>query len=302
MDRSAQPDARPFDGTKGGRIVSVSGAPYDGHAMPAVFESLARLGVRHVEPAFIVGYTEPFDETAFLPARILECRAELGQSGLSCHALSTHIDLGLPDAVEVFTNRMAFAAGIGARIVCTNASARTRETAFERNLETLLRRAEGFDLVIALENPGDGSDNLLNTAADAPALIRRFASPRLGLNYDAANTASHRPDFGDFAADAIEALPLSVHAHIKDVARTPQGWFFAPLGEGDIDCRRICEALGDHPRLPISIELPLRLHRDAAARPVRAANPLPLAVIEDALARSLRAVTSWLPGDGRAAN
>ena len=48
-----------------GRIISVSAAPYDGHAVEEMLESLARCGVRHVEPAFIVGYTEPFDETAW---------------------------------------------------------------------------------------------------------------------------------------------------------------------------------------------------------------------------------------------
>lgn len=279
------------------RIVSLSAAPYDGHAMPVVFESVARLGVKHVEPAFIVGYTEPFDETAFLPARIVECRVELERAGLACHALSTHIDLGLPDAVEVFTNRMAFAAGIGARIVCTNAAARSRAAAFERNLETLLRRAEGFDLLIALENPGDGSENLLDTAGDASELIRRFGSARLGLNYDAANTASHRPALTDVAQDAIDALPFSVHAHIKDVEHRPEGYFFTAIGEGMIGCRRIVAALADRPALPISLEVPLRLHRDPAARPVRAADPVPLHRIEAILARSLANLRSWT-GDG----
>ncbi|MDO8694948.1 MAG: hypothetical protein Q7J51_12670, partial [Sheuella sp.] len=54
------------------RIISVSGAPYDGHAFPTMLESLAKLGATHVEPAFIVGYTEPFDETSFTHAQSIQ--------------------------------------------------------------------------------------------------------------------------------------------------------------------------------------------------------------------------------------
>ncbi|KQT83840.1 hypothetical protein ASG48_10590 [Aurantimonas sp. Leaf443] len=277
-----------------GRIVSVSAAPYDGHPLPVALESLARIGASHVEPAFIVGYTEPFDETAFLPSRVAAYRRALREAGLGCHAVSSHIDLGLPDAVEVFTGRLAFAADIGARIICTNAAARAREGAFRRNMDILLRRAEGFDVVIALENPGDGSDNLFNVAADGLDLVRRFASPYLKLNYDAANTASHRPMLADFAGDAIEALPASAHAHIKDLIREEAGWFFTAIGRGTIGCDRILAALRDYPDLPVSIELPSRIHRGPDARPLRQAMPVPLAAIERDLAASLEAVTARL--------
>ena len=226
-----------------GRIISVSAAPYDGHPVEVMLENLARLDVSHVEPAFIVGYTEPFDETAFIPARMREWRRALSNAGLSCHAMSSHIDLGLEDSVEVFTGRMAFAAAIGAKIVCTNASAREREGAFYRNMEKLVRRAEAFDIVIALENPGDGSDNLINTATDGVRLCTRFNNEHVGLNYDAGNTASHRPDLVDLAADAVLALPMSVHAHIKDVRRTESGWTFTSIGDGEVGCAAIVSAI-----------------------------------------------------------
>lgn len=276
------------------RIVSVSAAPYDGHPLHTTLESLARIGATHVEPAFIVGYTEPFDETAFLPSAIMDTRRALSDAGIACHTVSSHIDLGLPDAVEIFTGRLAFAADIGGRIICTNAAARAHEAAFLRNIEIILRRAEGFDVVVALENPGDGSDNLFNIAADGLDLVRRFASPWLKLNYDAANTASHRPALPDFASDAIKALPESAHAHIKDLIRDGTGWHFTAIGRGTIGCDRILAALEDYPTLPISIELPARLHRDADARPVRDDTPVPLAAIERDLATSLQAVTSMI--------
>jgi len=58
------------------RIVSISGAPYDGYPAPHMFESLARIGATHVEPAYIVGYTEPFDESSFTDERGAEYPAE----------------------------------------------------------------------------------------------------------------------------------------------------------------------------------------------------------------------------------
>ena len=43
---------------------------------PVILDSLVSCGVTHVEPAFIVGYTEPFDESAF--------NATQSQSSLHC--------------------------------------------------------------------------------------------------------------------------------------------------------------------------------------------------------------------------
>ena len=45
--------------------VIVSTAAYDGYDWETIFTSLARLGIRNVELAFIAGYTEPFSEEYF---------------------------------------------------------------------------------------------------------------------------------------------------------------------------------------------------------------------------------------------
>lgn len=276
------------------RVISVSAAPYDGYAVPEAFDSLASCGVDAVEPAFIVGYTEPFDETAFTPAAAARYRDWLGQSGLACRAMSSHIDLGLPDAMDVFRGRMDFARAIGARVIATNAAVRSLADGFFRNIEPLLRHAETLGLVIGLENPGDGRDNLFNTAADGLALMARIDSPHLRLNYDPANTASHAPDGPDPARDAIMALPGCAHMHIKDVRRSSEGWFFESLGHGDIDCAALLQAIAAVPALPISIELPLRLHRRPDAQPVRRATPVGRATIEAAVRDSLAFVRHHL--------
>lgn len=269
-----------------GRIVSISGAPYDGYAFPRMLESLAAIGATHVEPAFIVGYTEPFDESAFTEEQARLHAAWLQEHGVQCHAFSSHIDLGRPDAVEVFKGRMDFARRLGARVINTNAAARSNERRFFSNIEQLVRHAEQLDMWIGLENPGDGSDNLLNLAADAAALLGRIGSPRVGLNYDAGNTISHRPGT-DTVADALAAMPLCLHTHVKDVRRNADGFFFTPLGEGQIGCDRIVQAIARTP-LDMSIEIPLRLHRGPDSKPSRNAYRVPLADIEAVLRAALQ--------------
>ncbi|NDY92908.1 sugar phosphate isomerase/epimerase [Ideonella sp. TBM-1] len=283
------------------RTVSISGAPFDGYPAPHMLESLARIGATHVEPAYIVGYTEPFDESAFTEARAVEYARWLADAGIQCHAMSSHIDLGRPDALTVFAGRMAFAARIGAKVINTNAAARSNAARFHQNIQQLARLAEELGLVIGLENPGDGSDNLLNVAADGPGLLQRIGHPHVGLNYDAGNTISHRPGV-DTVADALAALPLCVHTHIKDVRRTPQGYFFTGLGEGEIGCDRIVQALAATPAsLHLSIEIPMRLHRGPDAQPSRSAWRVPLADIEARLAEALAFVHRHLdPGSAAA--
>lgn len=278
-------------------IISFSGAPYDGYTFPEILESLASCGVSHVEPAFIVGYTGAFDESAFTPAQARQYIAWLAASGLKCHAFSSHIDLGREDAVEVFKGRMDFAAQLGAKIINTNAAARAWSERFFRNMEPLVRHAEQLGMVIGLENPGDGSDNLINTAADGIALLDQLGYDRVRLNYDAANTVSHRPSGrrgGVIPADdALLAMPYCGHVHIKDAKVTPEGYFFTPLGEGDIGCDRIVRALAGTD-LDLSVELPLRLHRGPDAQPIRRSAPVPLAEIEATVRAALAFVRRHL--------
>lgn len=274
------------------RIVSISAAPFDGYPFPRVLESLASIGATYVEPAFIVGYTEPFDESAFTAAQAKQYTAWLKDAGIACHAFSSHIDLGRPDALEVFRGRMDFARALGARVINTNAAARSNEHRFYTNIAQLASHAETLGMWIGLENPGDGSDNLLNTAVDAAALLARIDHPRVGLNYDAGNTISHRPSIHP-AADALAAMPHCVHTHVKDVRANADGFFFTPLGDGQVGCAGIVEAIAKTD-LDLSIEIPMRLHRGPDARPSRAVYRVPLGDIETTLKAALQFVRQHL--------
>lgn len=274
------------------RIISVSGAPYDGHTFAEMLESLARIGATHVEPAFIVGYTEPFDESSFSNSKAIQHARWLSDAGIGCFAFSSHIDLGRDDAVEVFLGRMDFARKLGARVINTNASAKKTSARFFQNIAILARHAEDLDMWIGLENPGDGSDNLLNVAADAKNLLNQIAHPRVALNYDAGNTVSHRPEI-NATQDALDAMDYCIYTHIKNVLRQPEGYFFSGLDQGDVNCGKILNAIA-RTSLCLSIEMPLRLHRLPDAQPNRHAAPVPVPVIENALAHALTFVQTHL--------
>jgi sugar phosphate isomerase/epimerase len=274
------------------RTLSVSAALYDGYALDRMLESLARLGATHVEPAYVAGCTERFDELAFTEAKAAEYEAALHRHGIRCHAVSAHLDLGCSDAVDAFKRRMDFAHRLGARVVNTFTAKRRRAKQFYANVEPLAHHAEALDMWIGLENPGDGSDNLLNVAADAPQMLSRIGSPRVGLNYDVGNTVSHRPEL-DAAQDALQALPCCVHMHLKDVRGSADGWFFTPLGQGEANLDTVLRAVAGTD-LPVSIDIPMRLHRRPDAKPGRARYRVPLADIETTLQASLRYVRQRL--------
>jgi sugar phosphate isomerase/epimerase len=279
--------------------ISVSTAPYDGYSRDRMLESLARIGATHVEPAYVIGYTESFDESAFLPARAAEYVSALSQHGLRCYAVSAHMDLGRADAVELFKGRMDFARRLGAQVVNTFTTIRRREKRFYANMEQIVRHADSLDMVIGLENQNDGSDSLLNVAKDGAGLLARIGSPKVGLNYDLGNTASHRPEVKP-AQDAMAALAHCVHVHVKDVRHSDDGWFYTAIGQGDLDCTRILKAIVMQ-RVPMSIELPLRLHRRPNARPGRARFRVPLADIEEIVESSLQFVRSHAKAEPTAA-
>ena len=276
------------------RIISVSAAPFDGWDPPALLDSLARCGATHVEPAFIVGYTEPFDETAFTDAAAARWTGWLRDSGLRCHAVSSHIDLGRPDAVDVFRRRMDFSRALGAGVINTNAAVRENEAAFFRNIGLLIDHAASLAITIGLENPGDARPGLFDVAADGITLLRRLGAPAsIGLNYDPGNTASHRPEV-DPVADAGAALPFCAHLHLKAVRRVDDGWINVPIGDGDRSLDPLLAALRARPDLPIALELPLRMRRGADAQPWRRVTKLPLPTIEVAIRASLERVQAGL--------
>lgn len=268
-------------------MISISTVVFDGHDMQQGFDVLAALGVDGVEPAFINGYVD-FDETAFLPSAAARMNVMLAQSGLQAAALSAHIDLGEPDSAERLLRRADFAARIGAPILVTNATSHNKRAAFVATLDRCLPEFAAMGVVLALENPGHGTDAMIVDGVSGAALVGEFNHPALRLNYDIGNAMTYGACQTSAADDLASALPWCAHLHLKDVAINGADWGFCPIGDGNIGYASLLGWLFRQPDVPdYGIELPLRLLRPGRKDPVRLPDPVNMARVRLAISRSL---------------
>ena len=273
--------------------VSVSTVAFDGYPLDITLGAIAACGARFAELAYIRGYGD-FDETAFSASAAAGARAALADAGLSSVAVSAHLDPGVAGAVEQLRRRIAFVRGIGAQILITNAGRHEAATAVMRTIEAVLPDCVEAGVVLALENPGHGTGALFGRAIDGVSLAEAFASPHVGLNYDYGNIHSYsrgavRPD-----QDAVVALPVMRHVHVKDVRTDGEDWRFVAIGNGEVDCVALARLLATKGAdIPVGLELPLRLWRPGKGDPVRGAAPIPLDEAKEAVRTSIERWNAW---------
>ncbi len=278
--------------------LSISTALFDGHPLEVAVEEIAAAGVREVEFAFIQGYID-FDEGSLTPEYGHALADMAAASGLRSTAVSAHMDLGAPEAVEMLERRVLFAQACGAGILITNSSLRPQRNRVLRTIDQVLTTCREHSVVLALENPGDGHDQLIGSAEDASVLFQDLDRSWVGFNYDFGNAHSYSDGRVRPEEDLTKARDILVHGHVKEIVRSSHGWSFAPVGNGDLPWREIFLRLDRVlPDLPISLEMPMRASRPDRHKHVVRAQPLALRDIRFALATSLdfiRSVTSIAP-------
>ncbi len=271
------------------RTVSVSLAAYDGYETPQALESLARLGVRSVEPAYLPG-TEPFDESIFSAAHARHMVAWLRLAGLGCDSVSADLDLAGPEAGAALSRRLDFAAALGASLLVIPASWQRTERRALAHLAAVSMQVEALGLQVALAPSVEAGALSLPNAAD---LVAASQLPWLGLDFDTMSAAQTQPGLN--VADQFEAVRSGcLHLHLGD-ARAQDGWFPVALGEGLADCDRVLRKLARQ-SLSLTLELPLRMRRSRTGQLRRAPYRIPLPDIEATVARSLSFVSAHLPG------
>ena len=270
--------------------ISISTAAYDGYGFDVILPSLARCGAQHVELAFIDGYREAFTDSDFTEALASDLKSEMQRHGQQCRYFSGHIDLGAENAVTRLEARCRFAGSLGASFVITNAATRDRAGTFFQQAGTLAAIARDYGVRILLENPGNGVPNLLDHAGDAPGLLKQLDAEAFGFNYDIGNLLSHCPS-REPLENALNALEVADHFHLKPCVQTNKGTDFVAFGEGCVDDITVATALLRQGK-PFSLELPFRLHRDADSQPWRDEQPFPLDVIESRISCAFKELAS----------
>jgi sugar phosphate isomerase/epimerase len=268
--------------------VLISTAAFDGYELATAIKEIAAVGADGLEIAFIEGYTEPFTEEDFNQAHADEILSHLAKYDIPCLSFSAHMDLTKENGVDIFRKRMIFARMLGAETIVTNAAPLAKKDEFLSNISELGRSAKTIGIKIGLENPGDGKQNVIDTASMAGPVIDEIGQETVGLNYDFGNLISHCFEKVKPEQDYLSALPQTNHYHIKDVVRQDSGWAFCPIGQGLIDYKTILAAVASDPRpLPVSLEIPLRLLRAADAGPIRASERVELDHIRKVLKQSM---------------
>ncbi|UCH21579.1 MAG: sugar phosphate isomerase/epimerase [Deltaproteobacteria bacterium] len=268
-------------------IVSVNTLAFEGYDLSITVKVLAELGIQYVEFAFIKGYSEGLSESTFSAATAKFLKKLLDEYGLKMVALAAHLDLGLKESVEAFKRRMDFAGRLGVNIILTNSSTQENRTTFLHNIDKLAVRAESLGITIGLENPGDGTNNLIGSGEQGAKLIKEINSPFVRLNYDVGNTYSYSKGTIKPENDIQYAYPCAIHFHFKDTKPDENGWVFSEIGRGVINYKEIIEFIKVQPEyLPIGLEMPLSVRRDKEFKPQKVPVPPSLSEIKRTVKQS----------------
>jgi sugar phosphate isomerase/epimerase len=282
----------------------ISTAAYDGYDLEVAFREIAAAGVELVEVAFIEGYTDPFTEDYFSEKNAVKISKLLAEYKLACMSFSSHVDLAREGIVDIFKKRMAFAHKLGARYIISNAAPLNHKHQFMENIAQLGQAAADLEMIIALENPGDGHPNVIDSAEPAARTIEEIGLASVKINYDFGNLLSHC--FGKLRPEHDYKLVIAqtAHFHIKDVAANDSGWYFTEIGRGTIDYQRVLGQLAAvSDVVPLSLEIPLRVTRAPDASPRRALQPVELAEIRRVMTGSVDFVKKSITAhSGRRAN
>ena len=275
----------------------ISTAAFDGYDFDVAFREIAETGVDLVEVAFIEGYTDPFTEADFNEENASRICAQLDEYGLKCVSFSSHVNLAREGIVDIFKQRMAFARQLGAHYIISNAAPLPDKFQFMENIAQLGQIAASLDMIITLENPGDGNPNVIDSGQPAARVIEEIGLDSVRINYDFGNLLSHC--FGRLKPeqDYKQVLAQTAHFHLKDVAQDDSGFYFTEIGEGTIDYQTILEELtAASDSVPLSLEIPLRVTRAPDASPRRASQPVDLAEIRRVMTGSVNFVKQAIDG------
>lgn len=236
-------------------IVSINTLAFEGYDLTTGIGETAKIGASHVELGFTRGFTEGLNEAYFSEASAQTISVMLSDLGLSTIALSAHIDLTTKDAVDALKRRIDFGRRLGVKIVNTKVGARSGRKQFEKNIGAIADFAESMEIIVGLENPAEGADQIIESGKTGSDVITTVGSDFVKLNYDFGNAYTYWKGRVDPAVDYKDALPHSCSLHLKDLRKRDGGWAFCQIGQGVIDYDIILkELVVTNKLLPLSIE------------------------------------------------
>ncbi|EJJ0038969.1 sugar phosphate isomerase/epimerase [Salmonella enterica] len=275
--------------------VGVNTAMFDGHDTDIAFATIFKAGFHYVELAYNQGYVGELSPDLFSARHADKILSLLEKHRLATRTLGATMDLAADNAINAFSQRIKFASMIGARRLTVCLGRRADQKLIIERLKMLSDIAAANQCIICIENGGDHNYNVFETAKDGYALLDAVNSPALAFNIDAGNMVSLCPEM-DAIAESMAMLPSAAHCHIKDVKVINGEYYFPAIGEGILNYPPLLNALADK-KIPCSLEIPLRMHRNMDSYPVRAQTPVPVNLSLEILKKSRLTLESWLTSE-----
>ena len=166
-------------------------------------------------------------------------------------------DMRTREGADLTARRMDFAARwFGVPVVVSGAGQPVDDHGREKvvaHLRELGDRAEGLDLVIALEThkgPTQNADAMLR-------LMDEVDHPRVRLNFDTGNIAYYNEGL-DPVSELARVKDYVKNVHVKDNRGGLEDWYFPAIGEGGavdfVRIREVLESINYHGACTIEIE------------------------------------------------
>ena len=243
-------------------VLSINTLAYEGYDVTTALQEIAKIGVSHVELGYTRGWTEGLTEEHFSEASAADINRLVSDFGLFSIALSAHFDLTTEAAVDELKRRIDFGKRLGAKIVNTKVGSQSGLKQFEKNIEPIAEYAESVNIVIGLENPSEGTDQIITSGQTGAEVVKRIDNDFRKLNYDFGNSFTYSKGKVDPAFDYKIALPYACYLHLKDMSKNDDGWTFAQIGKGIVNYDTILKELVEENKLlPPEHRTPFYLYR-----------------------------------------
>jgi len=235
---------------------------YRQQTLERALEGIAKSGFKAIEVSCISAYCDHiFPEQ--MTVGEMDGLAKLVESfGLRIASIAGHIDLAWPligkradiaqfpqlaenvdiahEGFLLLRSRVDLADHLGVEIVNTGIGVTSDEKEvdrFYREFDALLGYAEKRKIKIGLESHA----GLTETAVATLALCNKLGRSNVGLNYDAANVRFYTgtDPVADLESCEKQLRDRIVHVHIKDHRGGKGNWDFPPLGEGEVNFKKL---------------------------------------------------------------
>jgi L-ribulose-5-phosphate 3-epimerase len=235
---------------------------YRQQSLERALEGIAKSGFGAIELSCISGYCDHLYPERMTVGEMDALGKRVERFGLRIASIAGHIDLAWPlmgkradipqfpqlvpgadiahEGFVLLRSRIDLADRLGVGIVNTGIGVTSDQKEVERfysEFDALLGYAEKRNIKIGLESHA----GLTETAVATLGLCNKLGRSNVGLNYDAANVRFYTglDPVVDLESCERELRGRIVHVHIKDHRGGKGNWDFPPLGEGEVNFKRL---------------------------------------------------------------